>query len=388
MPLDDLPFALPQMLVADPSAPNILYQATGDLGIFKSVDGGVTWRKASTGITGTNIRAMAIDPVHPQTLYAAMGDLFVGATSGIYKIVDGANHWTLIDTAPTQPYQLVVDAQNTNILYQVANTVRKTTDGGVTWNPVTFPGTVKTLVLDPHASGSIVAISNPVFCGFSCANNQPAYLYRSADGGVNWAKISSTLPPLGPLGFGLTVDGSTNPATVYDGLGFRSDDGGITWTTITPPSGVDPSSAVLAVDPSGTLYAAGPSGIFISRDHAQTWTLAGSFTHPIVVDAVQCSRGCRLLVDVDRIHRRRLHPIRQFVTVDAGRKLGVQRVLLEVLFVELVQQLQPRRLFFRCAVGGRLEVHNRRTTRPELRALVCRRHIAVAPIGRGRAATR
>jgi uncharacterized protein (TIGR03437 family) len=175
---------------------------------------------------------------------------------------------------------LVVDAQNTNILYQVANTVRKTTDGGVTWNPVTFPGTVKTLVLDPHASGSIVAISNPVFCGFSCANNQPAYLYRSADGGVNWAKISSTLPPLGPLGFGLTVDGSTNPATVYDGLGFRSDDGGITWTTITPPSGVDPSSAVLAVDPSGTLYAAGPSGIFISRDHAQTWTLAGSFTHP------------------------------------------------------------------------------------------------------------
>jgi hypothetical protein len=58
------------------------------------------------------------------------------------------------------------------------------------------------------------------------------------------------------------------------------------------------------------------------------------------------------------------------------------------LFVELVQQLQPRRLFFRCAVGGRLEVHNRRTTRPELRALVCRRHIAVAPIGRGRAATR
>ena len=60
MPLDDLPFALPQMLVADPSAPNTLYQATGDLGIFKSVDGGVTWRKASTGIAGTNIRAMML----------------------------------------------------------------------------------------------------------------------------------------------------------------------------------------------------------------------------------------------------------------------------------------------------------------------------------------
>ena len=59
------------MLVADPSAPNTLYQATGDLGVFKSVDGGATWSKANSGIAGTNIRALAIDPVHPQTLYAA-----------------------------------------------------------------------------------------------------------------------------------------------------------------------------------------------------------------------------------------------------------------------------------------------------------------------------
>jgi uncharacterized protein (TIGR03437 family) len=280
-PLDDLPFALPQMLVADPAAPNTLYQATGDLGVFKSLDGGATWRKAGAGIAGTNIRALAIDPVHPQTLYAAAtGDTFTGGTTGIYKTVDGANQWTLVDTAPMQPYQLVVDARNTNILYQVANTVRKTTDGGVTWNALTFPGTVRTLALDPHVSGSIVAVSNPVFCGVFCGSSQPAYLYRSTDGGANWAKISSTVPPIGPPGFGLTVDASTNPATLYDGLGFRSDDFGITWTAITPPPGVDTSSSLLVVDGTGTLYTSGSSGIFLSRDHAQTWTLAGTFTHP------------------------------------------------------------------------------------------------------------
>ena len=280
MPLDDLPFALPQMLVVDPSAINTLYQATGDLGIFKSMDSGASWRKANNGIAGTNIRALAIDPVHPQTLYAATGDASAGAASGIYKTVDGANSWTLIDSAPLQPYQLLVDAQNTNLIYQVANTVRKSSDGGATWSAITFPGTVGTLALEPHASGSILAISNPVFCGFFCSDNQPSYLYRSTDGGANWVRISSLQPLLGPPGFGITVDGSTNPSTVYDSLGFRSEDFGLTWSAITPPPGADSSSPVLAGDPSGTLYAADANGVFISRDHAQTWAIAGSFTAP------------------------------------------------------------------------------------------------------------
>ena len=279
MPLDDLPFALPEMLLIDPTEPATLYQATADLGIFKSGDGGVTWLKANTGIAGTNVSALAIDPVHPQTLYAAIADPS-SATSGIYKTVDGASHWTRVDTVAAQPYQLVVDAQNTNVVYQVAGTLRKTTDGGVTWNPVTFPGTVRTLAADPHTAGSIVAISNPVFCGFFCSGNQPAFLYRSVDAGANWLQISSTLPPIGAAGAGLTVDGSTNPTTLYDGLSFRSDDAGNTWTAIAPPPGVDASSPPLAVDPGGIIYAAGTGGIFVSRDHARTWTLAGSFTHP------------------------------------------------------------------------------------------------------------
>jgi hypothetical protein len=77
----------------------------------------------------------------------------------------------------------------------------------------------------------------------------------------------------------LIVNGSTNSATTYDGLRFRSVDGGVTWSPIKPPPGV--TSAALAVDPSGTLYAAaGAQGNFLSRDHAQTWTAIGSFIPP------------------------------------------------------------------------------------------------------------
>jgi len=56
VPIDDLPFKLPQMLVVDPTSPDTLYAASEDLGIFKSLDRGFTWTHASSGITSTYIR--------------------------------------------------------------------------------------------------------------------------------------------------------------------------------------------------------------------------------------------------------------------------------------------------------------------------------------------
>src|SRR5215467_465579 len=100
-PLDGLPFALPQALVVDPSTPTTVYAATKDLGIFKSLDGGVTWTGVNSGISGTNIQTLAIDPVHPQTLYAATTPPDTKSPSIVYKTVDGARTWTMIDSAPT-----------------------------------------------------------------------------------------------------------------------------------------------------------------------------------------------------------------------------------------------------------------------------------------------
>src|ERR1039458_2032098 len=65
-PIDDLPFALVQALVVDPSNPKTLYAATGDLGLFKTVDGGATWTRSNSGIAGTNIQTLAIDPTRSE----------------------------------------------------------------------------------------------------------------------------------------------------------------------------------------------------------------------------------------------------------------------------------------------------------------------------------
>jgi photosystem II stability/assembly factor-like uncharacterized protein len=103
-PLDNLPFAIPQMLVVDPTTPTTLYAATADLGVFKSLDGGATWTAASSGIAGTNIAALAIDPVHSQTLYAA-------TATAVYKTVNGAGNWTAINNPPAAISQLTVAVQ-------------------------------------------------------------------------------------------------------------------------------------------------------------------------------------------------------------------------------------------------------------------------------------
>ncbi len=275
-PIDDLPFALVQALVVDPSNPTTLYAATGDLGVFKSVDGGATWTRSSTGIAGTNTQALAIDPLQPQTMYAAMAAANGASPSAVYKTVDGAKSWTLADSPPISISQLAVDAKNSNIVYEIGGTIRKSTDGGATWATVTFPGTVQSMVLDPGVSGNLLAISNMVFCGFLCSNNQASYLYRSVDGGAHWVQ-----QPL-PASNTLVVDASTSPSTVYDGLGVRSVDGGATWSPTTPPPGPFSSSSTFAVDPSGTVYAAvsGTNANFVSHDRGQSWTAIGTFIPP------------------------------------------------------------------------------------------------------------
>jgi uncharacterized protein (TIGR03437 family) len=276
MPLDNLPFALPLAMVADPSTPTTLYEATGDLGIFKSLDGGATWSSASTGIAGTDIEALAIDPVNTATLYAVTAPANSSTVSAVYKTVNGGAQWTLVDSAGVEDAQLAIDAQNPNIVWESNGSIRKSTDGGMTWNAVNFPGSVQTLALDPRVSGHVFAISQPVFCGFFCGGNQGPFFYSSADGGANWTQ-NPTLAADTPL----LVDPSTNPSTVYDGLAYRSSDGGVTWTQISPPPGESVNDALAALDPSGTLYSAVAGvGNYVSHDQAQTWTAIGSFIPP------------------------------------------------------------------------------------------------------------
>jgi uncharacterized protein (TIGR03437 family) len=263
----DLPFAFLRTLVVDPSAVNTVYAVTTDAGVYKTEDAGATWNSASRGIPTNRIQDLAIDPVHPRTLFA-------GAGTGLYRTTDAGASWNLIDPLEeSSVLQVLIDAQNPNIVYRLGTTaLRKSTDGGVTWTTLTFPGTtIQSIALDPRVTGNIWASSNGII---SKQTFILPYLYHSTDGGVSWTQITD--PPVAPFPK-VTIDASTNPSTIYNGLSFRTTDGGRTWTPL-PTSPVSASSVTaVAVDPAGILYAAVSNlGLFVSRDHGDTWSQTGS----------------------------------------------------------------------------------------------------------------
>ncbi|MEO8367891.1 MAG: SBBP repeat-containing protein [Candidatus Solibacter sp.] len=273
-PLSDLPFAYLQALVADPGTPATLYAASTDGGVFKSIDAGATWVKASRGIAGSKVQSLAIDPLHPQTLFAAAapaaGQI---AKATLYKSTDGAANWTLVDSADNNiTVQVAIDAQNPAVVYwRTSLVMRKSTDGGVTWANIVFPGTdVSSFALDPRVTGSIYAYSTQIFLkgGFV-----PPYIYRSSDGGLTWKQLSE--PVVASNTF--TVDASTNPTTIYNGVSSRSNDGGVTWTPLPAAPVTTANTTAIAVDAAGKLYAATESsGLFTSTDRGVTWLQAGA----------------------------------------------------------------------------------------------------------------
>src|ERR1017187_529459 len=198
-PQDNLPFAFLQALVVDPATQNTLYAATGDVGIFKSLDGGVTWTAVNHGLTTTHLQTLAIDRLHPQTLYTAAAANAPGGIT-INRTVDGGSDWTTVDSSSnTGTVQLAIDAQNSNNVYWNGSGIaRKSTDGGNTWTTVRFPGTsIQSLALDPHVSGGIYAYSVPILMK-PPAPSTPSYIWHSADGGATWTQIANPPPGYPP----------------------------------------------------------------------------------------------------------------------------------------------------------------------------------------------
>jgi hypothetical protein len=278
-PIDNLPFAITRDLVSDPSAPSVIFAASSDNGVLKSTDNGLTWAPSSHGIDGLDVRAIAVDPARTQILYAAVATKNSSgafAKSDVYRSLDGAASWEQIDSAPYPISQLSVDPLTPDTVYSAGLAARISTNAGTTWQPIAFPGSILSFGIDPQVSGHLFGVSSPIFCGFTCAQNQPSYLYRSVDAGATWMQAATSASLTSIL-----VDSSTNPSTIYNGLAMRSVDGGVTWM----PFGSLPFSissiTASAIDAHGVLYAAvSADGIYTSLDRGITWTNLGGPASP------------------------------------------------------------------------------------------------------------
>ncbi len=80
----------------DPKDSKTIYVGTHEAGVFKSGDGGVTWKPVNSGLGGMDVHGLAIDPNAPAKLYAAVRE----KGDGIYRTLDDGAKWTRVDDGP------------------------------------------------------------------------------------------------------------------------------------------------------------------------------------------------------------------------------------------------------------------------------------------------
>ena len=99
-------------------------------GVFKSIDGGVTWVDASDSkVTDKCLTSIAIHPTDPNIVYAS------APYAGVYKTIDGGKNWSLLTGLPVDMRSVAIDPTNSNIVYAGAlqGGVYRSTNAGSTW---------------------------------------------------------------------------------------------------------------------------------------------------------------------------------------------------------------------------------------------------------------
>jgi photosystem II stability/assembly factor-like uncharacterized protein len=238
--------------------PNEYYFGATGGGIWKTTDGGTTWRPvADEALRSSSVGALAVSESNPDIVFAGMGEVELRGNviqgDGVYKSADGGKTWSPVGLTDSQNIARIrIHPSNPSVVYVAAlghtygpNTERgifRSQDGGATWKRVLYrsdkAGAVD-LHLDPQNPQVLFAALWEVFrTPHSLSSGGPASgLFRSADGGDTWNDISRNPGlPKGLLGkIGVSVSGADSNR-VYaiveaeDGGIFRSDDGGTTWT--------------------------------------------------------------------------------------------------------------------------------------------------------------
>ncbi|MBT8074477.1 MAG: glycosyl hydrolase, partial [Xanthomonadales bacterium] len=283
----------------DPSNPNIVWVGSGENnaqrsvgygdGVYKSVDGGKTWKNMGLKDSG-HISMIRFHPEDSNVVFvAAQGPLWnSGGDRGLYRSDDGGANWKRILEIDenTGINEFVIEAGNPDVIvassYQrrrhvwtlinggPGSGIHKTTDGGVTWTKLTggLPsgdlGRIG-LAAAPSAPHMIYAIIE--------ADEEGKGVYRSTDFGESWDKRSDHLTNSPQYYNELYVD-PKNPERVYavDTFTHVSEDGGKSWNKISFKNRHVDDHA-LWIDPNNTehLFIGGDGGVYESWDRGQLW---------------------------------------------------------------------------------------------------------------------
>ena len=298
------------------SNPNVVWVGTGEgnprnslnlgAGIYKSLDAGKSWKKMGLDKT-ICIHRVVIDPANPNTVYAAaIGNPYAEHPErGVFKTTDGGETWSKIlyvnDT--TGCADLVMDPSNPNKLIASMWQFRRkpwelksggagsglymTVDGGKSWKKM---GKEEGMPEGPLGRiGIAFARSMPsrVYAKVEATKNG---LYKSDDGGFNWQLVNSNAADVTDRPFyyqEIYVD-PKNENRIYDvhSTITLSEDGGKSFSTLIPYSGIHPDHHAWWIHPENPnlIIEGNDGGIGISRDRGKSWNFdekipVGQFYH-------------------------------------------------------------------------------------------------------------
>ncbi|PQJ22906.1 hypothetical protein [Tenacibaculum sp. SG-28] len=282
----------------DPSDPdNTVWVGTGEIwtrnsvsigdGLYKTTDGGSNWKKIGFE-KSERISSIKVNPKNPNEVYVAvLGALWSDSDErGIYKTIDGGKTWKkiLYVDQTTGASGLLMDPKNPNILYAAmwqfrrtawgfnsggkGSALYKSTDGGATWNKIHngFPQG------DLGRFAIAIAPSQPNTVFAVVESKKDKGLYRSDDAGANWKLLNNDFGlVVRPFYFSRLVVHPTNPDILVKGglFGSISRDGGKTFKNLGNMH-ADIHDIVFDIENEDAMYVGTDGGVYRSWDGGAT----------------------------------------------------------------------------------------------------------------------
>lgn len=275
----------PDVVWAGSGEPNNMRSSSYGDGVYRSVDGGETFEHMGLR-TSQHVGRIVIHPENPDVVYvAAVGALWAaGGERGLFKTVDGGITWEGVLTIDehTGVTDVVMDPTDPDVLYAAAlqrerraysyvgggpgSGVYKTTDGGASWVELTngLPTS------DMGRIGLDVSRSDPSVV-YAVIEGSEEGVYRTDNGGRRWRMMSDIASI--PWYFGQIRVDPSDPDVVYHlGVGLqRSTDGGRTWERIARQVHVDHHAMWINPEDPAHLLLGNDGGFYVSHDFGDTW---------------------------------------------------------------------------------------------------------------------
>ena len=235
------------------------FGATGG-GLWKTLDSGTTWFPVTDGqITSSSIGAVAVAETNPDIIFIGGGETQLRGSitqgDGVYRSTDGGRTWRHVGLRDTQAVARIrIHPTNPDIVYVAAlghpygdneeRGVFRSTDGGASWERVLFVSPkagAADLIIDRTNPNVLYATLWQVYrkAWKMWGGGPDSGIYRSDNGGETWTELTENPGmPEGPIGkIGVTVS-PANPNRIWaiveapEGGVFRSEDRGATWRLV------------------------------------------------------------------------------------------------------------------------------------------------------------